>query len=327
MATKQQSYHHGDLRTALLEAALATVEREGVDALSFRQLARIANVSPGAPYHHFRDKNELLAVLARRGFEALEAELAASCSDGSDPEHCVEQLVQAYLRFARSSPKLYALLFIPGVTRPESLELIEPQALACFDRLQAALAVVDPAAAPSDIRERALTLWSLLHGLVSLLDIGPLTRSLSSQADAELAGAVRDEAGLGVSVGGGAAQFRKVAVSEKQKAEPDRQQRQGRCGSHQQHRSGAGGVAPLSAFVQPIPTGTSLHHDAAVQQGLQPALIAGLLGDERGRALVRRRQLAAQLVHDPLLGGRGSRRSHRRRQVRHPLLAVQPMIS
>jgi AcrR family transcriptional regulator len=156
-----------------------------VEALSFRQLARIANVSPGAPYHHFRDKNELLAMLAKRGFEVLEAELERSCSSPSDPANCLNQLVRAYLGFARSSPKLYALLFIPEVTRPESLDVIEPQAMACFERLQAALAIVDPSARPADIRDRALTLWSLLHGLVSLLDIGPLTRSLASQIHEE----------------------------------------------------------------------------------------------------------------------------------------------
>jgi AcrR family transcriptional regulator len=183
---REQNYHHGDLRSALLEAALETVERDGVEALSFRQIARIANVSTGAPYHHFRDKNELLASLARRGFEALEADLEHACSDGSDPVHCVHQLVEAYLGFARRSPRLYALLFIPEVTRPESLDVIEPQALACFDRLQAALRVVDPAGETSVIRERAVTLWSLLHGMVSLLDIGPLTRSLATEVDTEL---------------------------------------------------------------------------------------------------------------------------------------------
>jgi hypothetical protein len=56
MPTQKKDYHHGDLRSALLEAALTTVETEGVEALSFRQLARIAKVSTGAPYHHFRDK-------------------------------------------------------------------------------------------------------------------------------------------------------------------------------------------------------------------------------------------------------------------------------
>jgi len=187
MASTERTYHHGDLRTALLEAALATVEREGVAALSFRQLARIANVSPGAPYHHFRDKNALLASLAKRGFEALHAELETSCSQGSDPVLCLRALVEAYLDFARTSPKLYGLLFMPEVARPENLDLIEPDAMICFDRLKAALKRLDTDAQEADLHERALTVWSLLHGLVSLLDSGPLTRRLSGQASADLA--------------------------------------------------------------------------------------------------------------------------------------------
>ena len=187
MAAAERTYHHGDLRSALLEAALATVETDGVAALSFRQLARIANVSPGAPYHHFRDKNALLASLAKRGFEALHAELETSCSDGSDPVMCLRALVDSYLAFARSSPKLYNLLFLPEVARPENLDLIEPDAMICFDRLKAALSRLDAQAEEADLHERALTVWSLLHGLVSLLNSGPLTRSMSGKAGADLA--------------------------------------------------------------------------------------------------------------------------------------------
>lgn len=187
MATAERNYHHGDLRSALLEAALATVEAEGAQALSFRELARIAKVSPGAPYHHFRDKSELMAMLAKRGFEVLQTELETSCSAGSDPVNCLYKLVEAYLGFARGSPKLYALLFAPEIARPENLDLIEPDAMACFERLQGALAVVDPTAKPDVIHERALTVWSLLHGLVTLLEMGPLTRKLSKQADVDLA--------------------------------------------------------------------------------------------------------------------------------------------
>lgn len=187
MAAAERTYHHGDLRSALLEAALATVENDGVAALSFRQLARIANVSPGAPYHHFRDKNALLASLAKRGFEALHAELQTSCSAGSDPVLCLRALVDAYLKFARSSPKLYNLLFLPEIGRPENLDLIEPDAMICFDQLKSALERLDTSAAEADLHERALTVWSLLHGLVSLLDCGPLSRTMSVQAGADLA--------------------------------------------------------------------------------------------------------------------------------------------
>ena len=187
MPTERQNYHHGDLRSALLEAALATVETDGVEALSFRQLARIANVSPGAPYHHFRDKGELLAVLAKRGFEALHRELQRSSSAGADPVNALHRLVHAYLKFARSSPKLYGLLFMPEVARPENLDLIEPDAMACFEHLQSALTAVDPTAESHTTHERALAVWGLLHGLVSLLIGSPLTRRLSTQADADLA--------------------------------------------------------------------------------------------------------------------------------------------
>lgn len=185
--TAERTYHHGDLRSALLEAALATVEKDGVAALSFRQIARISNVSPAAPYHHFRDKNALLASLAKRGFEALHAELEASCSAGSDPELCLRALVEAYLGFARASPKLYGLLFMPEVARPENLDLIEPDAMICFDQLKTALKRLDISVQEEALHERALTVWSLLHGLVSLLDAGPLTRSLSGQSRTDLA--------------------------------------------------------------------------------------------------------------------------------------------
>ncbi|WP_010219201.1 TetR/AcrR family transcriptional regulator [Sphingomonas sp. PAMC 26621] len=187
MAAVEKNYHHGDLRSALLEAALATVETEGVAALSFRQLARIANVSPGAPYHHFRDKNALLASLAKRGFEALHAELEKSCSAGSDPAQCLRALVDSYLRFARTSPKLYNLLFLPEVAREDNIDLIEPDAMICFDRLKAALGRLDTIAGEAELHERALTVWSLLHGLVSLLEAGPLSRSMSAHAGADLA--------------------------------------------------------------------------------------------------------------------------------------------
>jgi AcrR family transcriptional regulator len=187
MPSQRENYHHGDLRSTLLEAALTTVEAEGVEALSFRQLARIAKVSPGAPYHHFRDKGELLAVLAKRGFETLHGELKKSSAAGVDPVNALHRLVHAYLKFARTSPKLYALLFAPEVARPENLDLIEPDAMACFEHLQSALAAVDPSSEADATHERALAVWGLLHGLVTLLIGSPLTRRLSTEADADLA--------------------------------------------------------------------------------------------------------------------------------------------
>src|ERR1700749_484813 len=69
-------YHHGDLRRALLRAAVTIIEREGPSALSLRAVAREAGVSPAAPYHHFKDKAELLDAVAQEGFARLKTALA-----------------------------------------------------------------------------------------------------------------------------------------------------------------------------------------------------------------------------------------------------------
>ncbi len=73
MSFRRDSYHHGNLREALLEAALRLITERGLAGFAFAELARAAGVSPAAPYRHFRDRNALLAELARRGFEQLQA--------------------------------------------------------------------------------------------------------------------------------------------------------------------------------------------------------------------------------------------------------------
>jgi AcrR family transcriptional regulator len=102
-------YHHGDLRRALVDAARRVLERDGPQALSLRAVAREAGVSPAAPYHHFKDKSDLLAALAEEGFhglgEALKAEFDA------DPEHNLSTMGLAYVKYARANPALYRVMY------------------------------------------------------------------------------------------------------------------------------------------------------------------------------------------------------------------------
>src|ERR1700759_3881967 len=79
-------YHHGDLSRALVDAARRLLEREGPSALSLRAVAREAGVSPAAPYHHFKDKSELLDAVAMEGFERLKAALAEAFAAASGDE-------------------------------------------------------------------------------------------------------------------------------------------------------------------------------------------------------------------------------------------------
>jgi AcrR family transcriptional regulator len=105
-------YHHGNLRTALLDAAERTLRERGVQALSLRELAREVGVSHGAPRRHFPDRQSLLDALARAGFERLGAELrAATAAAGEGFEPRVRAVGAAYVRFATEDAALLELMF------------------------------------------------------------------------------------------------------------------------------------------------------------------------------------------------------------------------
>ncbi|HEX4182699.1 MAG TPA: TetR/AcrR family transcriptional regulator [Caulobacteraceae bacterium] len=104
-------YHHGDLRRALLESADAILEREGPNALSLRAVAREAGVSPAAPYHHFKDKDELLSAIAHEGFARLKQSLSKAASGELDPAKRLSDLGVAYVRFAQTHPALYQVMY------------------------------------------------------------------------------------------------------------------------------------------------------------------------------------------------------------------------
>jgi AcrR family transcriptional regulator len=108
---ENRPYHHGDLSRALVDAAQQLLERDGPNALSLRAVAREAGVSPAAPYHHFKDKSELLDAVAEQGWRKLnEALRAAPHGDGAPRERMPEMGV-AYVRFAREHPALYRLMY------------------------------------------------------------------------------------------------------------------------------------------------------------------------------------------------------------------------
>ena len=107
----RDSYHHGNLREALIETALRLIAESGPAGFSFAEVARAAGVSPAAPYRHFRDRNALVAEIARRGFERFAAELDAAWNQGKpNPVAAIENCGKAYLRFARREPAAYAAM-------------------------------------------------------------------------------------------------------------------------------------------------------------------------------------------------------------------------
>ncbi len=102
---RERGYHHGNLKEALLQAALDLIGQKGAAGFTFADAARMAGVSPAAPYRHFRDRDELLSSIAQRGFEQFEQALGSAWEDGRpDTMTAFERLGKAYLAFAREAP-------------------------------------------------------------------------------------------------------------------------------------------------------------------------------------------------------------------------------
>jgi AcrR family transcriptional regulator len=172
-------YHHGDLRASLIEAAALILERDGIGALTLRAAAREAGVSHAAPRHHFGDLAGLLSALAASGFARLHACLLAETEiAGHDPRARLIALGRGYVGFARAHPGLFQLMF-----RSERLDWSSPAlsmaGAAAFALLTQDQPASDPHAGPGSVQALtvAISRWSLVHGLATLLldgRLGPL---------------------------------------------------------------------------------------------------------------------------------------------------------
>src|SRR4029453_10733034 len=112
----ERGYHHGNLKEALLQAALDLITQKGAAGFTFADAARMAGVSPAAPYRHFRDRDELLSSIAQRGFEQFEALLTQAWDDGRpDTITAFERVGRTYLAFAREEPAFYSAMFESAV--------------------------------------------------------------------------------------------------------------------------------------------------------------------------------------------------------------------
>ena len=122
----RRGYHHGNLRETLIEAALDLIAKKGPAGFTFADAARWAGVSAAAPYRHFRDRDALIADVARRGFELFAAHLDAAWNDGRpDPFTAFENVGRAYLAFARDEPAYYSAMFEAGLSLDEGPGLRE----------------------------------------------------------------------------------------------------------------------------------------------------------------------------------------------------------
>ncbi len=176
--TEPRSYHHGDLRRALIDAALELVTEGQSWTFSLREVARQAGVSHNAPYNHFGEKRDLLAAVAAVGFEMLRDRMLGTIEKIRGADVALNAAAQAYVSFAVDNPALYRLMFGPALAddnsvRPAATEMAGAEAKAVLEQIisrgaRSGLFAVDPDDGAA-FGMAILSCWSAVHGLTMLI--------------------------------------------------------------------------------------------------------------------------------------------------------------
>lgn len=181
MKRKRRSYHHGDLKNALIEAGLELLAKEGAGGLSLRSVAHKVGVSHAAPYAHFADKQALIAAISTAGYERLyEVIRAAAAEHEQEPARQLLEAAWGYVKFALDDPEHFKVT-LSGVVEKEKdypafVEVSQKSFALVVDIVRACQArgVLSPGS-PELV---AVGVWSLMHGLVSLLLENQIPRSV-----------------------------------------------------------------------------------------------------------------------------------------------------
>jgi len=178
METEKATYHHGDLRAALLEEAAAMIAEDGAGCVTMRALGRRVGVSRAAAYRHFEDKSALLVAVAEAGFgrlgdrlRAIDAGAARSSVDR------VRRMGEAYVRFALENPAHYRLMYGREALTRQHVPRLREAANALFEHLVDVFQAHQRSGEiqQDDPRAQAYVAWGAVHGLASLLIDGQIT--------------------------------------------------------------------------------------------------------------------------------------------------------
>lgn len=169
---KQFRYHHGNLRATLVEAALEILQTQGIEELSLRSIARKSNVSQAAPYSHFKSKKDLIAAVAETGFQKLVIQMAEDASGSSSVYQQVEKLMLSYIKFAQENRPLFQLMFCNELSDMSDCPTLALTASKTYSLFFAAISQREKTDVDNEVM--AVNLWSLCHGIASLVIGGKL---------------------------------------------------------------------------------------------------------------------------------------------------------
>lgn len=172
----RRTYHHGDLRKALLDATLAIVRRDGPTAVTLRDVAARAGVSEAAPYHHFESKSHLLLAVAAEGYRALSERMAAAAARAATTHERLIAIGAAYVEFALAEPGYFRMLFgahvVELVAHPaaDAVEAVKQAGRSAASHLREGVAaLIAETETPVSARDLERVLWAQIHGLAWLV--------------------------------------------------------------------------------------------------------------------------------------------------------------
>ncbi len=177
---RRNTYHHGDLRRAVIDAALQAIREQGSPDFSLRALARRVGVAPSAPYRHFEDKRALLAAIAAEGFRLLADGLrkAAGTARPGSLDH-LRELGVAYVRFAARHPAHFRIMFRPELADKTPYPELLDAASDSFDVLTSGIRAAQESGVvrPEETGRLVRASWGMVHGIAALAVAGQFGRS------------------------------------------------------------------------------------------------------------------------------------------------------
>jgi AcrR family transcriptional regulator len=177
-------YHHGDLSRALVLAGRRILELRGPAALSLRAVAREAGVSPAAPYHHFKDKDDLLSAVATEGWQELGLAIAKARASAPDPQAALTEIGVAYVCFARAHPALYRIMYKSACDRETMPDHAKEGDSAWRQVNDAIIEAAGVTPEPPELELATIAAWCTAHGVAEMagfLEFQPLKEAMGGE--------------------------------------------------------------------------------------------------------------------------------------------------
>lgn len=182
---QQRSYHHGNVKEALIDEAMKFIEADAVEQLSLRRLAREVGVTPSAVYNHFSDKNALMLAIKLRLYEEINQYFESHCQPTDDPEETLLQMCLAYYHYAREYPARFQMMFSQSLPMEWSTpEFVEVSCRCLASTRKTVLDIYSKyriRCSEEAVVNTTLLVWTQLHGIIALKSSGSIKAAVAYQ--------------------------------------------------------------------------------------------------------------------------------------------------